>query len=166
MPQSEIGAVLQQLSNGTWHPTAFFSMKLKPTECRNSTLGHELLAVYSSVRNFRHFLEGAEFFILTDHTPLTYALRSMRSDGGTHTARELQQLAYISEFTTDIRHIKGRDNVIADALSWSAINAANDPERGDSSPKRRRSSKKPPNNKNGPQATVDADSGIRRPDLL
>lgn len=50
----------------------------------------------------------------------------MCSDSGTHTARELRQLAYISEFTTDIRYIKESDNVVADALLRSTINAIND----------------------------------------
>nr|XP_054924960.1 protein NYNRIN-like [Dermacentor andersoni] len=42
--------MLQQLSDGTRHPTTFFSRKLKPTERRYSTFGHELLAVYSNTR--------------------------------------------------------------------------------------------------------------------
>jgi hypothetical protein len=32
-------------------------------------------------------------------------------------ARQQRHLAYISEFTTDIRHIPGSENVVADALS-------------------------------------------------
>ncbi|MFN9906525.1 MAG: hypothetical protein ACK56F_10430, partial [bacterium] len=32
-------------------------------------------------------------------------------------ARQQRHLAYISEFTTDIRHTPGSENVVADALS-------------------------------------------------
>lgn len=118
-----MGAVLQQLNSGVWRPTSFFSRKLTPTERRYSTFGRELLAVYAAIRHFRHFLEGVEFFVMTDHKPLTYALRSATSDGGAHTARELRQMSYISEFTTDIRHVRGVDNAVADALSRSPVSA-------------------------------------------
>ncbi|UYV81197.1 K02A2.6-like, partial [Cordylochernes scorpioides] len=33
------------------------------------------------------------------------------------TPRQLRQLQFISQFSTDIRHIKGQDNIVADALS-------------------------------------------------
>jgi hypothetical protein len=39
---------------------------------RYSTFGRELLAVYLSIRHFRHHLEAHQFFVLTDHKPLTY----------------------------------------------------------------------------------------------
>ena len=32
-----------------------------------------------------------------------------------------RQLTYISEFTTDIRHVQGKDNYVADALSRPEI---------------------------------------------
>ena len=43
------------------------------------------------------------------------------------TARQQRQLAYISEFSTDIRHIAGKTNVVADCLSRpsSAIELTN-----------------------------------------
>ena len=37
--------------------------------------------------------------------------------------RQQRHLAYVSEFTTDIRHIQGKDNHVADALSRATINA-------------------------------------------
>ncbi len=41
----------------------------------------------------------------------------------TYSPREIAQLDYISQFTTDIRYIKGLDNPVAHALSRSSINA-------------------------------------------
>ena len=35
--------------------------------------------------------------------------------------RQQRQLSYISEFTTDIQHIKGKNNSVADALSSSLL---------------------------------------------
>ena len=66
-----VGAVLQQRAEGQWHPIAFFSRKLTPPETRYSTFVQEPLAVYLSIRHFRHMVEGREFSVFTDHKPLT-----------------------------------------------------------------------------------------------
>lgn len=116
-----VGAVLQQVVDGYPQPLSFFSRKLSPTEQRYSAFGRELLAVYLAVRHFRHFVEGRDFVIMTDHKPLVHAFRNLRPDGGTHSQRELRQMSCVAEFTSDIRHIQGRDNVVADALSRANI---------------------------------------------
>ena len=109
-----VGAVLQQDFGGDWKPIAFFSKRLKPPEVKYSTFGRELLAIYLAIKHFRHFLEGREFTVFTDHKPLVYALRSKPDR---HSPREIRHLDYISQFTADLRHVKGKDNVVADALS-------------------------------------------------
>lgn len=109
-----VGAVLQQQLDGVWKPLGFYSQKLKPAETRYSTFGRELLAIYLAVRHFRYFLEGRSFHVLTDHKPLTYAFLGNHT---TYSAREIRHLAFISEFTADLRHVKGQDNSAADALS-------------------------------------------------
>ncbi|KAJ8398641.1 hypothetical protein AAFF_G00421690 [Aldrovandia affinis] len=40
-------------------------------------------------------------------------------------ARQQRQLAFVSEFTTDIQHAAGKDNVVADCLSRSIVDAVN-----------------------------------------
>ena len=62
-----VGAVLQQLIDNQWCPVAFFSTKLKPAETRYSTFDRELLAIYLGIKHFRHFVEGRQFHVLTDH---------------------------------------------------------------------------------------------------
>lgn len=109
-----IGAVFQQLFDGIWCP---ISKKLKPPEPRYSTFDRELVAVYLAIKHFRHFIE---FHIRTDHRPLTFAL-SARTDH--HSPRQICQLDFISQFTSDLRHIKGSENAAADALSRVTINA-------------------------------------------
>ena len=77
-----VGAVLQQKVDNHWQPLGFFSKRLQPTETRYSAFGRELLAVYLSIRHFRHHLEGRQFFVWSDHKPLTYALhKSITRDG-------------------------------------------------------------------------------------
>ncbi len=73
---SAVGAVFQQFIHGQWRPLAFFSKSLTPAKTRYSAFDRELLAVYLAVKHFRHFVEGRQFFILTDHKPLTFAMSS------------------------------------------------------------------------------------------
>ncbi len=109
-----VGAVLQQRIGDEWRPISYFSKKLRPAETRYSAFDRELLAVYLAIKHFRHFVEGRTFHVLTDHKPLVYALSS-QSDR--YTPRQLRHLDLISQFISDIRHVKGSDNSVADALS-------------------------------------------------
>ena len=120
-----VGAVLQQYIDDGWQPIAYFSKKLRPAETRYSTFDRELLAVYLSIKHFRYFVEGREFFVLSDHKPLMYAL-AVHTDK--YTPRQTRHLDFISQFTTDIRHVKGNDNSVADALSRAPVNALQGPD--------------------------------------
>jgi Integrase zinc binding domain len=57
------------------------------------------------------------FYVLTDHKPLCFALHRL-SDAWT--ACQQRHLSYIAEFTSDVRHVAGVENVVADALSQPA----------------------------------------------
>ena len=116
-----IGAQLDQLHNGYWVPIAFFSRKLSSAEKKYSTFDRELLAAYQAVRHFRHFVEGKPFTLYTDHKPLTFAL----SNNADRSPRQSRHLSFIAEFTSDIRHAKGKFNVVADTLS--RINTITEP---------------------------------------
>ena len=113
-----IGAVLQQKQNGLEKPISFFSVKLNTAQRKYSTFSRELLAIYLSIRRFRHLREGRDFTVFTDHKPLTYALHVNTEK---YTPRDTRQLDYISQFTSDIQYIKGSDNIVADTLSRSTI---------------------------------------------
>lgn len=108
------GAVLQQFSGSSWQPLGFYSEKFSDSQKSYSTFGRELTAMKMAVKYFRYFLEGRQFVIFTDHKPLTYAMTTNSSSRLPHEERYLK---YISQFTTDIRHINGSENTVADALS-------------------------------------------------
>jgi cleavage and polyadenylation specificity factor subunit 1 len=119
---SAMGAVLQQRVDNAWQPLAFFSRKLNPAQQKYSAYDRELLAVYEAVKHFRHMLEARHFVIFTDHKPITYAFQQKRDKCS---PRQFNHLDFIAQFTTDVRHISGQDNVVADALSRvEAITAA------------------------------------------
>ncbi|CAH8466172.1 unnamed protein product [Dicrocoelium dendriticum] len=109
-----VGAVLQQLIDRRWIPLGFFSKRLQPAESRYSTFGRELLAIYLGIRHFRHYLEGRHFTVFTDHKPLIYAINGATDK---YSPRETRHLDYVSQFTTDVRHVSGALNPVADALS-------------------------------------------------
>ena len=109
-----MGGVLEQRGKSGWEPLAFFSARLRPKQREWPPFDRELLAAFTSIRHFRHLLEGRTFTLYTDHQSLIPAL-SKKSEP--HTARQTYQLSNIAEFTTDIRYLKGKANVVADALS-------------------------------------------------
>ena len=61
---------------------------------------------------WRHFLIGIKFTILTDHVALTYIQSS-----ATVSRRNARWLEFMSRYNFDILHIKGKENIVADALS-------------------------------------------------
>ena len=63
-----IGAVLQQKQNGLEKPISFFSVKLKTAQRKYSTFSRELLAIYLSIRHFRHL----PFSLITNHSLTPY----------------------------------------------------------------------------------------------
>ncbi|BHF81682.1 hypothetical protein SprV_0802481500 [Sparganum proliferum] len=97
---------------------AFFSRKLSPAVTRYSTFGRELLAVFTAVKHFRHFLEGRDFTVFSDHKPLSFALKSTSDKLN---PREIRQLDYISQFTSGIGHVNGSRAEVADARSRPSI---------------------------------------------
>lgn len=109
-----VGAALHQVVDGAMQPLGFYSKRLTDTQKRYSTYDRELLAAYQSVRHFRHMLEGRNFALLTDHKPLTFAFQQ-NSDRAS--PRQARHLDYIGQFTTNIKHVSGKENVVADFLS-------------------------------------------------
>ena len=100
-----VAGVLQQVIDGEAKPLGYFSKSLNKAQRNYSAFDRELLAIYLSVRHFQYFLEGRPFKICTDHKPLTYVFTSPLKDAN---SRQLRQINYISELTTDVHYIKGK----------------------------------------------------------
>lgn len=109
-----IGGALHQYVNNQLQLLGFFSKKLTSTECNYSTYDRELLAIFRSIKYFKFMLEGRPFIVFTDHKPLCFAFKQ-KSDKAS--PRQLRQLDFISQFTTNIQHVKGIENVVPDFLS-------------------------------------------------
>ena len=115
------GAVLQQEIDGVVQPLGFFSRIFSCTDRKYAAFDKELTAIVMALKHFRYVLESRNFTIYTDHKPIVAALNS---ESDRENARQARQLAYINEFTTDVRHLPGTSNilVVADTLSRQEIN--------------------------------------------
>jgi hypothetical protein len=105
----QLGAVISQ--NGK--PIDFYSRKLTPTQTRYTNTERELLSIVKTLKEFRTILLGQQLIVHTDHENLTY--KHFNSD------RVMRWRLYIEEYSPDLRHIKGTENVAADALSRLGI---------------------------------------------
>lgn len=109
-----VGAVLQQKIDGQLQPLGFFSKRLTEAQTRYSTYDRELLGIFLAIKHFRFMLEGRIFEIHTDHKPLIYVFNKKHDQSS---PRQIRQLDFISQFSTNIQHIPGEENVTADCLS-------------------------------------------------
>lgn len=108
-----IGAVLSQESESNIDlPVCFASKSFTPGEKNKSVIEQELLAINFGIKHFRPYVYGTKFLVKSDHKPLQY-LFSMK-DPTSKLARIRMELA---DYDFEIEHIKGVDNVAADALS-------------------------------------------------
>ena len=103
-----IGAVLMQQG----HPIAFESRKLNKRERLKSTYNKEILAIMHALAKWRKYLLGSKFSIRTDHNSLHHLFQQKML------SKEQQKwIEKIAAFDLEILHKRGKDNVVADALS-------------------------------------------------
>jgi hypothetical protein len=102
------GGVLTQ--NG--HAIGYESRKIKEHERNYATHDLELATIVHALRMWRHYLMGKKFELRTDHIGLKYIFEQ-----STLNARQTIWMEFLSEYDFDIKHIKGKENKVADALS-------------------------------------------------
>lgn len=91
---------------------AYFSEKLKGDYLKYSNYDKELYALVRAVATWRHYLWHREFVVKTDHDTLRH-LRSQSKLGNIHA----KWLEFLEKFSYMIQYKKGKENVVADALS-------------------------------------------------
>jgi hypothetical protein len=90
------------------------SQKLNEHEVNYVTHDLELVAIVHALKMWRHYLLGRKFVLMTDHCGLQYMFDQPKLN-----ARQARWMALLSEFDFEIKHIKGKENRVADALSKS-----------------------------------------------
>lgn len=109
-----VGAALHQKIGNQLQPIGFYSKKLTESQRKYSTYDKELTAIFQSIKHFNYLLEGRRFRIFTDHKPLIFSFLQKRDKAS---PRQVRQLDFIGQYSTEIYHIDGKDNFTADALS-------------------------------------------------
>lgn len=108
-----IGAVLEQDQEGVRRVIAYDSKKFSSSERNKTAYEKETLAVLFALRTWRHHLLGPRRFLLQcDNSAVTFLMRQPQLSP--QQARWQQTL---SEYNYEMRHVPGRDNIAADALS-------------------------------------------------
>lgn len=107
-----LGAVLSQGVIGQDKPVAFASRTMNKHEENYSVIQKELLAIVWATHYFRSYLYGRKFKLYTDHQPLTYIF-NMRDPS----SKLVRWRLLLEEFDYEIIYRKGKQNVVADALS-------------------------------------------------
>lgn len=119
-----IAAVLQQEVDGVRQPIAFASRTLTPQERKASSVYElECLAVVFGVDKFRRFLEHSEFLLETDNQALSWLLAHPRQLG-----KIGRWVVKIAALKFRVQHIRGTQNVVADALSRMFHEPSEEPE--------------------------------------
>src|SRR5579859_977786 len=110
------GAVLSQQSesDGKWHPVAFQSKSLNAVERNYEIHDKEMLAIIRSLKEWRHFLEGAKHKVevWTDHRNLQYFMTTRELN-----RRQARWSLYLSWFNISLLHKPGKTMGKPDALS-------------------------------------------------
>lgn len=106
------GAVLAQVHDGFELPVAFASKAFTKGESNKSTIEQELTAIHWAVNHFRPYIYGRKFTIRTDHRPLIY-LFSLKNPSSKLTRMRWD----LEEYNFEVEYIKGKSNVLSDALS-------------------------------------------------
>jgi hypothetical protein len=91
---------------------AYASRKLKKHEESYATHDLELAAVMLALKLWRHYLVGRNFELKTDHQSLKHLFTQRDLN-----ARQRRWSEFMSEYDFGISYIKGKENVVADALS-------------------------------------------------
>lgn len=110
---SAIAGVLTQSYEGIDKPVAYFSQKLTSTQKRYCATEKEALAVLKSIEKFRCYIEGSRFSVYTDASALTYILRSSWRTS----SRLCRWSIELQRHDMEIKHRRGVDNIVPDALS-------------------------------------------------
>ena len=114
---SDVGAeavLLQEDSSGIDHPICYYSKKFTKSQRNYYTSKKELLALVLAFQHFDIYVTVAEhpLVVFTDHNPLTF-LHKLKNKNQCLMRWSLM----LQQCSLDVKHIKGPDNIITDALS-------------------------------------------------
>ncbi len=109
------GAILlQQDTNRDWHPVAYCSQSMNPTEQNYQVYDRELMAIICSLREWRCYIYGSSFTMIvwTDHHNLMYFMHPQKL-----TRRQVQWIVELMDYDLKLQHKAGSKIIVANNLS-------------------------------------------------
>ncbi|XP_063586253.1 uncharacterized protein LOC134763615 [Penaeus indicus] len=109
------GSVLLQAGkDGVLHPVCYSSAKFKPHQTHYSTVEKEAAALLMALEKFEVYLSCTpyEIEVFSDHNPLQFVTKMKNKN-----QRLTRWYLALQPYNLVIKHIKGRNNIIADSLS-------------------------------------------------
>jgi hypothetical protein len=107
-----IGGVLMQEGM----PVAYFSEKLGGAQLNYSVYDKELYALVTVLETWQHYLWPKEFVIHSDHEALKYLKGQAKLN-----RQHAKWVEFIETFPYIVKYKKGKDNIVANALSRKNI---------------------------------------------
>ncbi|GBG80459.1 hypothetical protein CBR_g30922 [Chara braunii] len=110
--QYGIGAVFQQDDGHGYRPVEFLSARMPCEKVATSTYERELYALRQALDHWKHYLLGRHFKVYLDHETLRWLKTQAKM-----TPKLTRWAAEIDQFDFELKPVKGKYNVVADALS-------------------------------------------------
>jgi hypothetical protein len=116
------GILSQKYPDGLWHPIVYRSSSMSKEEHNYEIYDQEMLGCICALKDWRHYLEGISFEIVTDHKNIEW-WASMRDLN----RRQARWTLYLSRFSFKITYCK-RELMQADTLSHFSKDQVSDKE--------------------------------------
>ncbi|GBG73340.1 hypothetical protein CBR_g13061 [Chara braunii] len=110
--QYGIGAVLQQDDGNGYRPVEFMSARMPSEKVATSTYERELYALRQALEHWKHYLLGRHFKVYSNHETLRWLRTQAKM-----TPKLTRWAAEIDQYDFELKPVKGKYNVVADALS-------------------------------------------------
>ena len=105
-------ALLQE--DGVDHPVCYYSKKFNKSQLNYSTIEKKCLALVLAMQHFEVCLSSSSLpiCVFSDHNLLVFIYKMKNSN-----QKLLRWSLMLQEYNIEVRHIRGKDNVIANCLS-------------------------------------------------
>ncbi|GBG79332.1 hypothetical protein CBR_g29482 [Chara braunii] len=110
--QYGIGAMLQQDDGNGYRPVEFMSARMPSEKVATSTYERELYALRPALEHWKHYLLGRHFKVYSNHETLRWLKTQAKM-----TPKLTRWAAEIDQYDFELKPVKGKYNVVADALS-------------------------------------------------
>ncbi|GBG81898.1 hypothetical protein CBR_g34082 [Chara braunii] len=110
--QYGIGAALQQDDGNGYRPVEFMSARMPSEKVATSTYERELYALRQALKHWKHYLLGRHFKVYSDHETLRWLKTHAKM-----TPKLTRWAAEIDQYDFELKPVKGKYNVVADAPS-------------------------------------------------